>query len=253
MDDLKKSIDELVDDIFKAERSIIAKPSDTADEAIKEAPKAQKDEARNAGRPEQISDVPQTDKDGKREGKYDDDITENDDKEVQPEETKQNKIPEQMKKSISLEEYAEYEAFKKQKTEEQERINTENLAKAQKEALTSIVEDLKKSFTAENDALRKSLEEMKKANDEQSAIIKAMAKRPIQSKSVTGIGQLNKSFEEGESNEPKQFTKSDIVNAAMELRKSNKLTDNEVVELDTFGSAANPRIRSMVENYLKNK
>lgn len=254
--ELKKSIDALIDDIFEdnLEKSTVieAEADTTADEAIKKAPKAQKDESRNAGRPEQISDVPEKDKDGDRTGEYDKDITENKNKEDEPKEKDQVKTPDQMKKSVSDEEWAEFEAFKKSKKEAADKEKAEVLAKAQKEAFQSVAEELRKSFESKTEELKKSLTEMQKRNDEQSVIIKAMAKQPMPSKSVTGIGELKKGYDDSVE-APKTFSKKEITDAALELRKSNKLSDADVIELDTFGHSANPKIRSLVENYLKNK
>ena len=88
---MNKSIDAMIDELFTeapVEKSIdISKDAKTtADAAVNQAPKGQDDDKRGAGRPKQISDVPKTDTDGKRDGKYDDDITENDGKEMSPEE-----------------------------------------------------------------------------------------------------------------------------------------------------------------------
>ena len=102
IEELNKSIDALIDDIFSEEEEVVEKSIDivqdnkaTADEAVNQAPKAQKDESRGAGRPKQVSDVPQMDMDGRRESKYDDSTTENENKEDEPEETKQSQSMDQ--------------------------------------------------------------------------------------------------------------------------------------------------------------
>ena len=64
---LNKSIDSLIDDLFtdtveKGDAlNIAGDAKTTADAAIAAAPKMQDDAARGAGRPAQISDVPNTD------------------------------------------------------------------------------------------------------------------------------------------------------------------------------------------------
>src|SRR5689334_1375753 len=81
-DELNKSIDTLLDEVFgepeTTEKSIdIAKDAKTtADAVMSGVPSGQKDESRGAGRPKQISDVPQNDMDGRRESEYDDAIAE---------------------------------------------------------------------------------------------------------------------------------------------------------------------------------
>lgn len=249
---LIKSIDELLDDVFSddvvqseevVEKSIAGKPEAKADEAMKEVPKAQKDEDRKAGRPKQISDVPQKDEDGKREGQYDDEITENEDKEDEPKETDQVKVPEQMKKSLSDEEYEEYQQLKKAK-EEAEQLKKAEVEKNEKEAL------IKAAVDAETQDLKKSLEEIKKVAQEQSALLKSLAKTPVQAKSIQGIESLEKSsYEEAQ----KTFSKADMLDAAEELVKSGTFSSDVVTELEMTGTIYNKEYRKAVERQLNKK
>jgi len=139
--ELMKSIDAMIDDLFTeetieksedtpieskeddvedtanegdVEKSMIKdiKPQkETADEGEK-PPKGQDDDKRGAGRPKEISDVPKVDTDGKRAKDYDKDITdkksEKDGK--NPEQSQVVPAKELVKKSeFSEEEYAEYQ------------------------------------------------------------------------------------------------------------------------------------------------
>jgi hypothetical protein len=103
-DKLKKSIDQLIDELFAPE---VKKSMDhfaaatTADEAIKNAPSGEMDEARGAGRPKQISEIPQVDVDGKRAGRYDTDIVEDENKEEAPAEGEQVKSGKRKKEEES--------------------------------------------------------------------------------------------------------------------------------------------------------
>lgn len=276
-EELNKSIDELIDAYFvepeeeesfeKADSSYIAEDSEeTADEAVGKAPKMQKDEARGAGRSRDIHDQPQVDNDGKREKAYDDGIS-NDQKEDEPDESDQVAAVDQtsskgrmsskpakpkmrpfMKSEsgeeveISEEEYAEFQAFKKS---QEEAAKEEELKKARSEQ-----EDLIKS--AVNEALRKSseeIEELKKSLSESNALIKAMAKQPREPKSVTGISALQKSVDP-ETEGPKSFSKSEMLDAAEELAKSKSLPMEAVIELENTGYISNPEYRKLVEKQL---
>ena len=121
---LTKSIDELVDQLFaedalnKSALDIKQDAKTTADAVVNQAPSAQNDDARGAGRPKQISDVPAKDEDGKRDGSYDASITSAQAASDVPE-ASQVKEPAKMKKSVEIseEDYAQFEAFKKAESE----------------------------------------------------------------------------------------------------------------------------------------
>lgn len=279
-ENLNKSIDALIDDIFSEEEQVeksidIAKDAKTkADEAANEAPKGQKDEARGAGRPKQISDVPQTDTDGARAKEYDDAITENEGKEDQPEETKKQakvmdqtverkeakaKAPEMrpFKKSddsveISKEEYAAFEAFKKSQAEAEvaKAKEAEELKKAEvrqeQEAL------IKSAVQSATEDLRKSMDEQRKVIAEQASIIKSMASQPKSSKSVTGIEQLEKSQSPEEAG-PQSFSKSEIEDAIEELVIKGELSNDVMAEYQMTESIYNKNHRAKVEKYLSSK
>lgn len=272
---LNKAIDELIDEVFveeEVEKSIdIAKDAEeTADEAVGKAPKGQKDEARGAGRPKQISDVPQTDMDGRRESKYDDSTTEREGKEDEPEETEQSpsmdqtqekkrmggkpKAPEMrpFKKSeeeasirqLSEEEYAEYLEFKKSKAEEA--AKAEELKKA---------EEMKKAEEKQESLVKAAVEEatseLRKSLDEANALIKAIAKQPVRAKSVTGIEALEKSQEEEKG--PETFSKSEMLDAAEELVKSGLIKSDVVTELEMTGYVYDGASRTLIEKQLQKK
>ena len=267
---LEKSIDELIDQVFaeNVEKSIeISKDAQTkADEAAKKAPKAQKDEARGAGRPAQISDVPQTDQDGARAKDYDASISEKA-KEKDQEEADQVKEMNQIKAKggqdaskpkaapfkkafEESEEYQEYLELKKAKAE----AEAEELRKAEEQKQ----EDLIKSVvdrTAERVAARYEgeIEELKKSLSESNTMIKAMANSPRTAKSITGIEQLEKSSESAPKAEASHFTKSEAKDLAMEAFEKGIITDAEAIEVDNNGFIYNPESRKRFEAYVANK
>jgi len=275
---LTKSIDALIDDLFTAEpeeveKSIeIAKDADTtADKAVGKAPKAQKDEARGAGRPKQISDIPQEDMDGDRANEYDDEISENDDKETQPEETQQSPSIDQacegkgrlksspkapairpFKKSetgeseeISDEDWAAFQEFKKSQAEAEELKKAEEAKKEQEELVKSAVAAAIADVRKENEELRKSVSESQE-------LLKAMASTPAKPKSITNVQALEKS-ESPEEKGPETFTKSEILDGMEELVKAGKLSDQVVYEYEMTDRVTDPETRKAVEDYMSKR
>lgn len=286
-EELNKSIDALIDEMFledetgeDIEKSIdIAGDAKTkADEVANKAPKAQKDEARGAGRPKQISDVPQNDMDGRRDSEYDASITENEGKEDEPDETKQSEGTDQtqdkkrmgkkgkapamrpFKKSesgeteeISAEEWEAFQAFQKSEAEAAKKAEEEeNLTKA--EAAKKENEDLIKSAViSATEDLRKSMQNLEAKNAEQAEIIKSMAKQPVQSKSITGVEQLEKSVAPEENAEPESFSKSDIEDAIEDLVMKSELPADAMAEFQMTKRIYNNEHRQKVESYLEKK
>lgn len=295
-DELLKSIDSLIDEYFtepaleesseEVEKSIdIAGDSKTkADEAANQAPKGQKDEARGAGRPKQISDVPQNDQDGARAKDYDGAISENEGKEDEPDEAKKqaqsvdqtsdkgrmsgsSKAPKSapFKKSeeesdvvtLSKAEFEELQSLKKakedaeaeelKKAQEAEELKKAEEAKKEQEALIkAAVQDATSDIRKENEELRKSL-------NESSAILKAMAGQPQRAKSVTGIEQLEKSVDPDGQPKEEKLTKSDILDAAEELVMKGQLSDEVVTEIEMTHTVSDPQIRAQIEKYANEK
>lgn len=260
-ENLNKSIDAMIDELF-AEKSVeksldVASMASTkADEAVNKAPKAQKDEDRSAGRPKQISDVPQTDMDGKREGDYDGSIAAKQ-KEDEPSETDQVKTSDQTKgkqdksnppmmKSISEQEYAEFVAFKKAQEEKQKDEVLKKTRDEQRDLIKSAIKEATSSISKENEELRKSLAETQE-------LVKAMAERPQRRKSIDGIQALEKSQTEDQG--PQSFSKSEMLDAAEELvmKKSTDFRDDHLIELENTGFIFDQRARTVLENYIKNK
>jgi len=270
-EEIKKSAQALIDEMFDTETEIptiteeetIEKAKQTADEAIAEAPKSQDDAKRGAGRPQEITDVPKKDKDGKRAGKYDDDITENDGKEDQPAETKdQIKVKDQVtgggkdkaspapdmapfKKSISDEDFEEYTALKKAK---EDAIRVEELKKAQADE----GETLKKAMSEVIEPLKKAFDELKAKNEEQADLIKAISNRPVSTKSITSVEQLEKS-QDPQSAGPETFSKAEVADAIDDLVKSKDIGDNYVIEYELSGNIANQAVKQMIEKKLQKK
>ncbi len=265
-EELNKSIDTLIDSLFVGEESedgveksidIAKDASETADEAVSKAPKSKKDEARGAGRPKQISDVPQTDLDGRRGSDYDSSTTEKG-KEKDQDEIDQVGTSTQInskgggdagkprqapyKKSLSEDEYAEYEELKKAQTE---RVSEElrKVAKdEQEELIKSVIERTATRYESKIESLEKSL-------NEQGQLMKAMANQPIQAKSITNIEALEKGSD-NYSSEPESFTRSEMLDAAEELQKSGEITVTEVIELENNGFIYNPASRKKLEQRL---
>lgn len=279
-EDLNKSIDSLLDEVFGETVSkgspldLAADNKTTADAAVSQAPKMEKDEARGAGRPKQISDVPQVDQDGKRGSEYDAGIAE-DHGATEPEEAKkQAKAIDQVSKEghmagkeaapkmapfkksdgevLSDEEVKEFEEFRKSKAEaaakakEAEELKKAEKVKSDQEAL------VKSAVAAATASLRKENEELKKSFAETNALIKAMAAQPQRSKSITGIDALEKS-ERPEDKGPQTFSKSEILDAAMELAMKKSISDSIVSEIEMTGRCSDPSARAKIEKYLEGK
>lgn len=267
-DEIKKSAQALLDELFESDTEIqeieepIEKAKQTADAAIAEAPETQDDAKRGAGRSKEITDVPKKDKDGKRDGKYDDDITENKDKEDQPEETKdQSKVMDQttkrqdkaspapdmapFKKAISDEEFAEYQELKKAK-EDAERI--EEIKKTQAEE----GESLKKAMAEVIEPLKKAFDELKKENQEQADLIKAISNRPVATKSITSVEQLEKAADPRSAG-PETFSKSEVADVIDDLVIKGVIGDKYVIEYEMDGNISNPAVKKLIEDKLLGK
>lgn len=257
-EELIKSIDQELDSLFaeetpEAEESVeksidIAKDASTkADEVVNKAPKGEDDEKRGAGRPKQISDVPSTDMDGKREGEYDGSISSKQKEEDSPE-ADQVKEKNQVKKSLTEEEYAEYMALKKAK---EEAAQAEILKKNREEQM-----DLIKSAVREatND-LRKENEELRKSLTEQSQLVKAMAERPVRRKSIDNVAALEKSQSEGGEKKPESFSKSEMLDAAEKLlaKGVSGFKLDHVIELENTGFIYDANARALLEKEVTGK
>ncbi len=273
MDELTKSIDSLIEDLFAepvtkaGENFEVANASKTtADAAIASAPKAQNDDSRGAGRPKQISDVPENDEDGKRDGQYDGSIAAGQGEEENEEAKKQAKSIDQttsagrmggdkpkmkdprLTKSVTDEEYAEFQAFKKSKEDEAKKADelkkSEEIKKSEDLKKAELQNLIKSQVEAAIQPVKKENEELKKSLGESQALIKAMAGQPQRSKSVTGIEALEKS--QPESTGPQEFTKSEKLDAAERLVMKKAIPMEAVVELSSTGTVYNPEWRKMI-------
>lgn len=256
---LAKSIDGLIADIFEEpiEKSIdIAGDSKTkADEVVNKAPKGQDDASRGAGRPKEISDVPDTDEDGKRAGSYDssiagkqseDDLDEADQvKEGDPKEQKtaaSKVVP--LRKSVELDdaEYAEFQAFKKSQVEAQEQLQKAEQVKEQEQLIKSAVLEATESLQKANDDLHARFEA-------QEQLIKSIAKAPQRAKSVVGLEHLEKGSDPV-SDGPQAFSKSEVLDAAEELVKGGTIPMEAVIEIENTGVVYNPEHKQAIEQHL---
>lgn len=255
MEDLNKAVDSLIDELFadetvaKADMIKDQKPQkETADEAVKEAPKSEKDENRNAGRPKQISDVPQTDTDGARAGEYDgkiamkhDDAKKKEDPQVEP--------PKWMEKSevsaptFTAEEWEEYKALKKAKKKERKEEELRKASKDQVDLIKSAVVEATSSIRKENEDLRKSLAET-------AELVKSMANKPQKSKAVTNVQAVEK-FQKSEGSV--SMSKNEVLDVAEDLFKSKKLTAEHVIELENTGYIYEKEARDILEREVRKR
>jgi hypothetical protein len=282
-EDLNKSIDALLDEVFSDEISkgspldLAEDSKTTADAAVSKAPSMQKDESRGAGRPKQISDAPQNDMDGRRESDYDSSIADAK-KEDEPEEAKKQaqaidqssdkghmsekpKAPSMrpFKKSedgsteeLSEEEYKEFQEFKKAKAveadkakQEEELKKAEVARKEQEDLVKSAVREATLQIVKENEELRKSFKETQD-------LLKAMASQPVRAKSITNIEALEKSIAP-EDKQAETFTKSEILDAALDLAKAGKISDLVVSEIEMTNRCSDEEARAKIEKHLEGK
>lgn len=261
-ENLNKSIDAMIDELFaeKVEKSldVASQASTTADAAVKQAPKAQDDASRGAGRPKQISDVPENDEDGKRAGEYDASISQDQKASDQPEasqvkmagQDKGSQTPDKgpIMKSLSEEQFAEYQALKKAKEDGEKEEQLKKAQEAQKTLLKSVIKEATATISKENEELRKSLKETQE-------LVKSMAERPQRRKSIDGIQALEKSQRDEEKQGPATFSKSEMLDAAEELvlAKSADFRDEHLIELENTGFIYNPTARAALERKLQGK
>lgn len=273
-EDLNKSIDSLIEEIFaepvqKGDAlNIAGDAKTTADAALAGVPAMQDDASRGAGRPKQISDVPKNDEDGKREGSYDASIASNQAEEENEEAKKQAKSIDQttaagrmgegpkmkdprLSKSLTEEEYAEFEAFKKAKSEQEEKSKQEELKKAEDLKKAELETLVKSAVAAAIEPVKKENEELKKSLGESQALIKAMASQPQRSKSITGIEALEKSTPEYTG--PQEFSKAEKLDAAESLVKAGKLPLEAVIELENTNTVFNKDWQRAIERELEKR
>ena len=266
-EELNKSIDALIDELFTEEEFEKAIPmgvgdaSETADEG-KKPEKGMDDSSGGRGRPKEISDVPDNDMDGSRAKGYDaimGNQAETENKETSqttgavknaynPKKGKKGKTPpgNPMKKSfeISEDEYAEYLELKKSDEEREMNELRKAFISEQKDLIKSAVSEATQVIRNENEGLRKSL-------NEQTELVKAMAKKPQVSKSITSV----QAFEKSQSAPQKTgyFSKSEMLDVAEDLFKSGKLRDSHVIELDNNGFIYDNNARQILEDELRRR
>lgn len=268
MDELNKSIDSLIEDIFaepvvkSSENFEVASASKTtADAAIASAPGSEDDESRGAGRPKDDHDVPKTDKDGNPAKGYEA-VQKDQPEEQNPEAAKQapsvsqisekghlGEHPKMKDPRLSKSEREEYETLKKAKTEADEKAVQEELKKA--EDLKKVEQEnlIKSAIEKAVSGVRKENEDLRKAMAEQTAMLKAIAAQPRQSKSVTSIEVLEKSVADTVRGEG-EFTKSEKLDAAEALFKAHQIPMEAVIELENTGTILNPAHRQLIEQKL---
>lgn len=261
-EELQKSLDGLITDYFEKGSAvdIYGDASTTADAAVNQAPKGQDDAARGAGRPDQISDVPDKDQDGKRAGTYDADITENEGKEDEPEETNQSPSIDQNSGTGRIKQTPkapDMKPFKKGEDGMDHQANYERLLKAEQEQIEEAealrkseqeAEVLQKAVTVALEPLQKAFDEVKAENEELKTLVKSIAKTPQQPRSVTNITTLEKGGQPPV--DPENFSKADKLNAAEECVMEKSIPMEAAIELENTGTIYNPEHRRIVEQKL---
>lgn len=225
----KNAIDEIVGAPKQTKKNILDEPEDDADKAVAKAPKSKSDKRPIA----EVSDVPKTDEDGSRAKGYN---------AVQSNSTAKDVSNEKMtvaKGNVSISQ-EDFDFLQKAKADKEEEIlqkaksEQENLVKAIVETQTS---DLKK-------ALEDSTEIIKSLNEENQTL-KA---RPRVQKSITSINELQ-TLEKGNLT-PKTFGKEELLVAAESLHKSGKIRLEQVIELENNGTIYDPNARKLIEEEL---
>lgn len=279
-DELSKSIDALLDEVFgepeSTEKSIdIAKDAKTtADAALSGVPAGQKDEARGAGRPKQISDVPQNDVDGRRDSQYDAAIADSSGEKEPDEAKKQAKAVDQcssqghmaesskaprvapFKKSdgsdLTEEDFRQFEAFQKSQREAAaEKNKAEELQKAEK-AKAETAALIKSAVDSATASVRRENEELRKSLLETNTLVKAMAAQPMPAKSITQVQALEKSVRPEDKGQ-EAFSKSEVLDAAMELAMKGQIPDTAVSEIEMTNRCSNAEVRAKIEKHLESK
>jgi len=252
-EEMNKSIDSMIDELFgdKIEKAIeTAKDAKaTADEVLKDLPKCE-DDSKREDRPAQISEIPKVDMDGKRDGDYDQDITEKQ-KEEESKEVKDQSNAVVLNKS----EKEELELLRKEKMEREKEIKKAETERERDELIKAIVEKTTTQTSLKYDTIvnemKKAIEDLKKTNEDQSKLIKSFAKIPSKPKSITSIEALEKSA--NVSSKSEFFSKSEIMDVAESLVKSKKLKAEHLIELENCGNIFDTEAKSILENELMKK
>lgn len=261
-EDLKKSVDALLDELFAEEtveksdaiHQIIGEPkqskfeeqkAETLADQVKPKESSEEDEknGKKRGRPDDLSQMSMRSPDGESKGSYDASIT-SPSKEPAHETTvaksETSKEIEELKTQI--EELKKAIDAKAKAEKDEEDLQKANQEKA--DLIKSAVEQATSGLKKENDELKKSMKET-------ADLIKAMSKRPKPRQSISSVEVIEKSI--GDSTEPKHFSKSEMLDAAEELCKSNKLTVEDVIELEDTGNIFSAAKRQILENYIQSK
>ena len=262
-EELKKSVDALLDELFeeKVEKSdaiheIIGEPKQAKGEQqkaevnadqVKPDVSSEEDEkaGKKRGRPDDLSQMSMRSPDGESKGSYDASIT-------SPAQVPQHQTT--IAKSETSETSKEIEELKAKVEELTKAINAkkeedakvEELKKAEQEKADLIKSEVEKA-TAD---LKKENDELKKSIQETADLVKAIAKKPKPRQSISSVDVLEKSAPTAEQ---KHFSKSEMLDAAEQLFKAKKLTDEDVIELEDTGFIYNEDKRRILEEYLQGK
>lgn len=272
MDELTKSIDSLVEDFFaepviKGDLDVSHASKTTADAVMSQVPGSEDDASRGAGRPKDDHDVPSKDEDGNKAKGYEavqSDQKEEENKEAAKQAPSISQVSEKghmahvapmkdprLSKSLTDEEYAEYQAFKKAQAETKAKQVQEDLRKSEELKKVEQQNLIKAAVESALGTVRKENEDLRKSLSEQGALIKAMAAQPRPSKSVTSIEVLEKSQEKVPAQGGDTFSKAEILDAAEALFKAGQIPMDAVIEIDNTGTVLNSQHRQMIEKKLQ--
>lgn len=286
-EELNKAISTLVDETFpELKKAREANPDvtdskTTADAALATVPGSKNDKSRGAGRPKEISDVPNKDEDGARAKEYDSAIkSRDDDEEENPEAKKQSRSIDQttttghsgdkkptapkmapfIKKGEdfekSYERFTLFEQFRKSEATTAETTTTEVVQKAVEEApkeeVLSKSDDLMKAMVEkETSELKKTVETLTTFANEQAVLLKSIGAKPMPSKAISDVQAIEKSIQPEVGNST-HFSKAEKLDAAFELAKAGKISVDVVSELEMLSTVSDNSAKQQISNYLLN-
>jgi len=208
---------------------------ETADEV--KAKKSPEDPESKTRRPLGISDVPDSDQDGNRAKGYE---------HIQ---YAQGETPNTGPKGTYAKSYTISQEDFDMLQEAKEAKKQQAISKAnsdQELLIKSAVGEAVSGLKEENQDLKKTLEET-------LTVVKSLSKRPQIRKSISNIQAVEREFGSKDPNDaqPEHFTKSEMLDAAVDLCKAGKIKDVDVTELEMTGRIYDPEVRRALEKELK--
>lgn len=244
-EDIKKSIDDMLDqeiesylnsEIENVEKSVddeeeVEKSGQGGDKNSEKMDGIKGDDAAKKERPTEATggkDVLKAKKNDKNMKKMEIEIEEDDEEEEEDKEDKKKDSKEMEKKMKTKKSFQvseeDFELLQKAKQETLQKAKQDR-----EEAFTkSVYEIVDEKISSELDGLKNQLEDIKKS-----------LSKPNQRKSIDNLEAVNKSFHANEEKENKKLSKSEILDIAEELAKSNQISINSVIEYESCNSISN--------------